>query len=290
MPGLSRKKVYRIEPKKSLSEAEIPLQPEILPSRETKLTQTKAPRVWIKDFNPSFITEDNKNFYTIKLFPEGERIRVDLFPDNQVVKEMIETQLPHLQEAFRAQNLDLQKFAVLVGYGLDKGLTPKDDGEALLNNPVPLKESPESINHIPIPKEEVWEQIVKYARIEPKKGLSEAEIHLKPEILGSLKIKVSIDEAGVKASFFTDNHIVKEMIEAQLPHLREAFLAQNLDIQKFSVFVGYNPSKGTITANNSKDFSYEKEGRKNRRGKVALGLQKPKEPERYNPGLVDCFI
>ena len=181
------------------------------------------------------------------------------------------------------------------GEGLLSANTAKplrETPEVLVNN-LFTKDHPNSIansSYNNILEEKVLDQVVKYARLNLKEGISEVEIHLKPELLGSLRIKVAVEGQEVKASFFADTPLVKEIIETHLPSLKQAFLAQNLDIQKFSVSVGYHPGREDVGNNNLKDLLKDKEGYKNKEIKKSPELHEVRKPEYHSLNLIDCFV
>jgi len=49
-------------------------------------------------------------------------------------------------------------------------------------------------------------------------------------------------ENQVRATFIAETPQVKEIIETNLPQLRQSFLQQGLKVEHFNVFVGYHPS------------------------------------------------
>jgi hypothetical protein len=62
-------------------------------------------------------------------------------------------------------------------------------------------------------------------------------LHLTPENLGSLVIKVTKQEDKLTILFCTTNHNVKEIIEASFPQLKEALFQQNLLLDKAMVLI-----------------------------------------------------
>lgn len=66
----------------------------------------------------------------------------------------------------------------------------------------------------------------------------EVRIQLKPEHLGELKIRVSVDHGVLAAEFVTETHAVKSIIEAHLPELRSALQNLGTNVAELSVHVG----------------------------------------------------
>jgi flagellar hook-length control protein FliK len=65
---------------------------------------------------------------------------------------------------------------------------------------------------------------------------------LHPPSLGELQLRIVTKEDQVQVTFFTETPQVKEIIENNLPQLRESFSQQGLKVEHFNVFVGNHPS------------------------------------------------
>ena len=86
---------------------------------------------------------------------------------------------------------------------------------------------------------EVPRQIVEQARLIRSSGNTEMVIHLKPEHLGDLTLKIAVTENGaVTASFHSDNAQVRTIIENSLVHLRQELSDQGLKVDSVEVFSG----------------------------------------------------
>ena len=90
--------------------------------------------------------------------------------------------------------------------------------------------------------QKVMEQVVKGAKIQVESGQTRAKIYLQPPTLGKLHMYIITKENQVRATFVTETPQVKEIIESNLPQLRQSFLQQGLKLEHFNVFVGYQPS------------------------------------------------
>ena len=67
-----------------------------------------------------------------------------------------------------------------------------------------------------VDSQDVLNQIVRKAELMFRLNSSQMKIELHPEFLGKLTIKVMVEEGAVTARFITDNHQVKQMLEANL--------------------------------------------------------------------------
>ena len=87
----------------------------------------------------------------------------------------------------------------------------------------------------------VMEQVVKVAKVQVVNGQARAKISLHPPMLGKLQMHIITEGNQVKATFFAETAQVKEIIENNLPQLRQSFLQQGLKVENFNVFVGNHP-------------------------------------------------
>jgi len=85
--------------------------------------------------------------------------------------------------------------------------------------------------------QEVLNQIVRKAELMVKSNNSQMKIELYPEFLGKLTIKVMVEEGAVTARFITDNHQVKQMLEANLSMLRQTLESQGMRVERAEVDV-----------------------------------------------------
>ena len=86
---------------------------------------------------------------------------------------------------------------------------------------------------------EVPRQIVEQARLIRSGGDTEMVIHLKPEHLGDLTLKVSVSSTGaVTASFHSDNAQVRAIIENSLVQLRHDLNSQGIKVDDVEVYAG----------------------------------------------------
>jgi|GEM_PF-4400131 len=100
----------------------------------------------------------------------------------------------------------------------------------------------------------VLDQIVGKVSTSVNNGRNEIIIHLKPDFLGSIHLKISIEDHHVLARILTENPVTKEIIEANSHQLKLSLLEHGLKVDRFSVFVGHdqgqfdqgyeNPSSG----------------------------------------------
>jgi hypothetical protein len=89
---------------------------------------------------------------------------------------------------------------------------------------------------------QVVEQIVKGVKIQVEGGQTKARITLHPPSLGKVNMHIVTRDNQVSVTFFAESPLVKEIIESNLPQLRESFQQQGLKVEQFNVFVGHQPA------------------------------------------------
>lgn len=94
----------------------------------------------------------------------------------------------------------------------------------------------------PVNREELFSQIVEHAKVVVNNGGSEMEINLKPEHLGKLQLKVTIENDVVTAKFFAESQQVKEIIESNLSQLKRNLQENGMQVDMIMVSVGNQQS------------------------------------------------
>ena len=84
-------------------------------------------------------------------------------------------------------------------------------------------------------KSEGVEDIVKQAQFLAKKGGGEMKLLLNPKGLGSIQLKVMMEENQLKVEMTTDNADAKDIIESTLSELRKALGDNQLQVDSISV-------------------------------------------------------
>lgn len=83
-------------------------------------------------------------------------------------------------------------------------------------------------------------QIVEQARMINRVNNSEMVVKLKPEHLGELTLKVTVENGVVSASFHSNNSEVRGIIEASLTQLKQELSTQGLKVENVGVYAGLN--------------------------------------------------
>lgn len=75
-------------------------------------------------------------------------------------------------------------------------------------------------------------------------GVSEAHIRLFPENLGSVNVKLIVQQGILTAQFIAETHAGKELLESQLASLRASLITSGLQVDKLEVNMPNNPNNG----------------------------------------------
>lgn len=110
------------------------------------------------------------------------------------------------------------------------------DARSSLTNPVRF-ELPEPVEAMP-DKYDISGQVFEKARMFIRPTNSEMVLQLRPEHLGELTLKVSVENGLVTAAFHSDNREVRQVIEASLPQLKQDLSQQGIKLDNVGVFNG----------------------------------------------------
>jgi flagellar hook-length control protein FliK len=84
---------------------------------------------------------------------------------------------------------------------------------------------------------DITSQVAGRAKVVLSDGKSSMEIKLKPENLGRLILEIIEEQGAITAKIIADSHQVKQLLEANMPALKDAFEKQGLNVQMFDVSV-----------------------------------------------------
>lgn len=85
---------------------------------------------------------------------------------------------------------------------------------------------------------QIISQIVDQAKMTLRPQNSEIVIHLKPEHLGEMTLKISVDQGSVQASFHTNNPEVRQALETSLLQLKNELQQAGLKVENVGVYTG----------------------------------------------------
>lgn len=120
----------------------------------------------------------------------------------------------------------------------------------------PIQEAANVIkSHLPLsqkPLEQtVTNQLMMKIKLMAGENKQEVEMHLKPESLGKLSLKIIHERGEVLAKITAENQQVKEILESNMQMLKDALENSGLTVQNLSVSVGNNNDSGKENAGES---------------------------------------
>jgi flagellar hook-length control protein FliK len=86
--------------------------------------------------------------------------------------------------------------------------------------------------------------MLKNMKITLTDGISEAKLSLFPKNLGHVDVKIMMHEGHLIAQFAADTLTGKQMLESQLPQLRQSLQSQGLLVDKLEVTQNLNMQSG----------------------------------------------
>ncbi|HPT88046.1 MAG TPA: flagellar hook-length control protein FliK [Bacillota bacterium] len=146
--------------------------------------------------------------------------------------------------------------------GLDTVLAHKTQQQ-----PVAGGEIPNQTETSPVSRENVFEQIVEKARIMAGNGHSEMELDLKPDHLGKIQLRISLENNLISARFIAESEQVKAILETNLADLKRQLQENGVNVQQLLVSTG-NESRDPALNQNA--FSDHQQNQSQSNGKWAM--------------------
>lgn len=89
-----------------------------------------------------------------------------------------------------------------------------------------------------IDKNDLLNQIVSKVKVDVSSKSTQIQIKLKPETLGEMSVKLSMDDGIITAKAVVQDHQVKQLIESNMAQLKDSLEKQGISIAGFEVSVG----------------------------------------------------
>lgn len=110
--------------------------------------------------------------------------------------------------------------------------------------------------------QEIYDQIGEYIKTNLRPGISEVEMQLNPENLGSLHIHLSSKQGNVTAQLTVQNELVKAALEVQLIQLKENFTEQGIKVDAVEVTVESHAFNQNMQQSNDENAQAQAEARR----------------------------
>lgn len=117
--------------------------------------------------------------------------------------------------------------------------------------------------------QEIMDQILDYMKVSVKPGLTNLEMQLHPESLGTLHIQISNREGAVTAQFIAQNESVKAALESQVMELKENLEQQGVKVEAVEVTI----AEYSLDRNPDGNEASSEQGKQGKRGSRNLNLR-----------------
>lgn len=155
--------------------------------------------------------------------------------------------------------------------------------ETLLQNRTQLQPETESPAFVPITEhpdtEQIMRQIMDYVKIQMKPEMTQLEMQLHPESLGTLHIRIAAREGVVTAQFTAQNESVKAVLESQILELKESLRSQGIKVEAVEVNVQSQSFDSNLWQGKEGGDKADQGNRRNSRRTGAVNLNQEELPE-----------
>ncbi|HHU90007.1 MAG TPA: flagellar hook-length control protein FliK [Clostridiaceae bacterium] len=134
--------------------------------------------------------------------------------------------------------------------------------EGSLSQPISIEKTQLPLSQKPLANT-VTNQVMMKVKLMAGENKQEMEIHLKPDSLGRLSLKIIHERGEILAKITTENQQVKEILESNMQMLKDALEESGFNVQSLSVSVG-----------NGKENSQYKENRDGKDKVQSSGLER----------------
>ncbi len=227
------------------------------------LKETHALRTRPMEFTPKprLAPTDHPRF-TLR-WKKGKFIGEIVVP-NQKAQGMVRKALPQIKRALSQMGVEVDGLRVTslppqkVSTRTNPAKTPSSNleffqqGEVKIGSPSqPIKgEIPLLLNHPSPPPshpikglDAIIDKLIGKLKVNLQEGRSEAKVTLKPDYLGHLQIKLTLEGKNIVGKILVDNPLAKDLIQGSLPQLKDSLANLGVEVQDFEVSVGgKNPS------------------------------------------------
>ena len=168
--------------------------------------------------------------------------------------------------------------------------TDRGEGKELAGQPNPfapetvisdqtesVQAAPESVGYFDADSEMIFNQITDYIKGQVTDGISEVEMQLHPESLGTLHIRLTAKDGMLTAQFTAQNDAVKAALEGQMIQLKETFKEQGMSVEAIEVTVESHKFDQNFSENRG---SMQQDGRRpSKQARRQINLNIPTEEE-----------
>ncbi len=215
------------------------------------------------------VTEENvvdiEDADAIEITEETDSVRVSGIEENGVTTDKALEEANLLKEATNADRKETEAGNKDSGHNASDNQQFATNGNTQFNNTKTVNQATDFSGNIPgenVSAQEIYDQIGEYIKTQVKPGISEVEMQLNPEHLGSLHIRLSSRQGNVTAQFVVQNEAVRAAVEMQMIQLKENFAEQGIKVDAVEVTVESHAFNQNMQQSNEQNAQAEAQARK----------------------------
>ncbi len=153
--------------------------------------------------------------------------------------EQSQQQLMSQQQSSKEQDTTQTPTNITLPTGDEKNLTqvaPQQLSD--INTPQPVTEAAKAVTLGPqsqLIEDDIINQVIQRFQLKSQLRSSKMVLRLHPAELGELKIDIAVKEGSVKANFLAQSQQVQDLLERQMPKLKEVMQQQGINVQEMRV-------------------------------------------------------
>ncbi|RKD34438.1 flagellar hook-length control protein FliK [Thermohalobacter berrensis] len=168
---------------------------------------------------------------------KNSREKLELKNENNNFNKLVKISTNSTNDSKNIQNLEAQ-------------IVTRTNSQILKNTQATIPNQ-ENLNKASVTdKYNLINQIIKQAKVNVNGNESQVKIKLKPDILGEMTLKVTMEKGLATAKAVVESYYVKEVLESNLHQLKESLKEQGVKIETFEVTVGKDTSFSNNNSNN----------------------------------------
>lgn len=157
----------------------------------------------------------------------------------------------------------------------DKGMARQTEGNVFQNTLIRNEEvfQFQNVENLTVGTSEtsdIMNQILDYMKIQMKPDVTQLEMQLTPESLGTIKVQISAKEGLVQAHFTAQNDVVKAALESQMVQLKESLQDQGIKVESIEVTVESHAFERNLDQGKGNSQGQMEEGKKKSTRKLSL--------------------
>lgn len=196
---------------------------------------------------------------------ETDSVRASGTEENGVTTDKTLEEANLLKEAVNADRKEAEAGNESSGHEASGNQQFTTNGNTQFNNTQAVNQATDFSGNIPgenVSAQEIYDQIGEYIKTQVKPGISEVEMQLNPEHLGSLHIRLSSRQGNVTAQFVVQNEAVRAAVEMQMIQLKENFAEQGIKVDAVEVTVESHAFNQNMQQSNEQNAQAEAQARK----------------------------